>query len=179
MRIPLLFTAALCGLTLSTLVAQEAKKPTPAEGYNIHVVAPHVVDGKVMGPYHHYCKVMAPDPQIVCLIFDSAEPNAMLQQVEFIWAKALVRGKVPRATWNKYWHDHKVEIATGRVQVLDMPPEDAQKVADLVSTTDGYIVHLTFENGMPAAGKISFPQAVGHVPLSAKDYEASAKAQKK
>ena len=164
---------------LTTLSAQETKKPTPAEGYNIHVSAPHVVDGKIMGPYHHYCKVMAPDPQIVCLIFDSTEPNAMLQQVEFIWAKSLVRSKVSRATWNKYWHDHKGEIATGRVQVLDMSPEDAKKVADLVSTTDGYIIHMTFDGNIPAAGKISFPQAVGHVPLSAKDYAASAAAPKK
>ena len=38
-----------------------AKMPTPAEGYNVHVLAPHLVDGKQMGPYHHYCKVMAPD----------------------------------------------------------------------------------------------------------------------
>ena len=179
MRTKLLFCAALFGLMLSTLLAQETKKPTPAEGYNIHVVAPHVVDGKIMGPYHHYCKVMAPDPQIVCLIFDSTEPNAMLQQVEFIWAKSLVRSKVSRATWNKYWHDHKGEIATGRVQVLDMPADEAKKVADLVATTDGYIIHLTFENGMPAAGKISFPQAVGHVPLSAKEYKESAAEQTK
>ncbi|HTE89046.1 MAG TPA: hypothetical protein VK639_08845, partial [Terriglobales bacterium] len=62
--------------------AQEAasapKTASPADGYNIHVLAPHLVDGKQMGPYHHYCKVMAPDPQIVCLIYESTELNAVL-----------------------------------------------------------------------------------------------------
>jgi len=38
-------------------------KASPAEGYNVHVLAPHVVSGKQMGPYHHYGKVIAPDPQ--------------------------------------------------------------------------------------------------------------------
>jgi hypothetical protein len=53
-------------------------KASPAEGYNVHVLAPHLVDGKQMGPYHHYCKVIAPDPQIQCLIYDSTEPNSNL-----------------------------------------------------------------------------------------------------
>jgi hypothetical protein len=35
-------------------LAQEATKTaSPADGYNIHVLAPHLVDGKQMGPYHH------------------------------------------------------------------------------------------------------------------------------
>ena len=38
-------------------------KASPAEGYNVHVLAPHMVDGKQMAPYHHYCKVLAPDPE--------------------------------------------------------------------------------------------------------------------
>ena len=109
-----------CCLMTWTAMSQEATpatKPSPAEGYNIHVLAPHMVDGQVKGPYHHYCKVVAPDPQIVCLIFESTEPNAMLMQVEYIWAKSLTRPKVPLKTWNKYWHDHAVEIgpfAVGR-----------------------------------------------------------------
>src|SRR5437764_12717991 len=88
--------------------------PTPGDGYNIHVTAPHLVNGKVMGPYHHYCKVVAPDPQIVCLIFDNTDPNAMLTQVEYIMAKSLTRPSVSLKDWNKLWHDHAVEIAGGR-----------------------------------------------------------------
>src|SRR5437588_1447777 len=153
---------------------KEPAKPSPAEGYNIHVVAPHLVDGKEMGPYHHYCKVVAPDPQIVCLIFESTEPNAMLMQVEYIWAKSLTRPKVPLKTWNKYWHDHAVEIAGGRVKVLDLPEDKAKEVADIVSKTDGYIIHIPFNGKVPDAGKVLFPQAVGHKPLTATEYKKPA-----
>src|SRR5436309_1029437 len=112
----------LCCLLVASVAgnaqeAKEAPKPSPAEGYNIHVLAPHLVDGKQMGPYHHYCKVVAPDPQIVCLIFESTEPNANLVQVEWIYAKKLTRTQVPLKEWNSKWHDHKIEIAGGRVQV--------------------------------------------------------------
>src|SRR5207244_4178548 len=64
-----------------------AMKASPAEGYTVHVLAPHLVEGKQMGPFHHYCKVLAPDPVIQCLIYESTEPNARLSQVEFIVAK--------------------------------------------------------------------------------------------
>jgi hypothetical protein len=119
-----------------------ATKPSPAEGYTVHVLAPHVVDGKQMGPYHHYCKVLAPDPVIQCLIYESTESNARLSQVEFIVAKKLTRNQVSLRNWNKNWHDHTIEIAGGRVKVLDLPPDKAKEVADLVSTTDGLIVHF-------------------------------------
>jgi hypothetical protein len=95
--------------TPATVKAQEpapAATKTPADGYTVHVSAPHLVNGKVMGPFHHYCKVMSDDPKIVCLIYDNTDPNAMLTQVEWIWAKKLTRPAVPLAIWNKNWHDH-------------------------------------------------------------------------
>ena len=149
-------------------------KASPAEGYNVHVLAPHLVDGKQMGPYHHYCKVIAPDPQIQCLIYDSTESNANLVQVEWIYAKKLTRNQVPLQEWNKDWHDHKIEIAGGRVQVLDLPPDKAREVADLVATTDGMIYHFYFGGTLPT-GKMSVAQAVGHKPMTSveyKDYES-------
>ena len=145
---------------------------TPADGHDIHVVAPHLVDGKVMGPYHHYCKVVAPDPQIVCLIYESTESNAMLSQVEWIFAKKITRAHVPLAAWNKNWHDHAVEIAGGRVKVLDLPPDKAKEVADLVATTDGLIYHFYFDGALPSS-KMSIAQAVGHRPLTAAEFKAS------
>ncbi|MDP9262889.1 MAG: DUF1264 domain-containing protein [Acidobacteriota bacterium] len=147
-----------------------AAKPSPAEGYNVHVLAPHLVGGKVMGPYHHYCKVYAPDPKIVCLIYESTEPNAMLSQIEWIWAKKLTRPAVPLKAWNQNWHDHAVEIAGGRVQVLDMPPDQAKGVAELVATTDGLIYHFHWDNDLPN-GKMSVAQAVGHKPMTAAEYK--------
>ena len=145
-------------------------KASPAEGYNVHVLAPHLVDGKQMGPYHHYCKVIAPDPQIQCLIYDSTEPNANLVQVEWIYAKKLTRSQVPLQEWNKDWHDHKIEIAGGRVQVLDLPPDKAKEVADLVATTDGMIYHFYFGSTLPT-GKMSVAQAVGHKPMTSAEYK--------
>ena len=168
-------------LGLGAWVAQESKvpegsaaHPTPGDRYTIHVTAPHLVNGHVMGPFHHYCKVIGPEPQIVCLIFDNAEPNAPLTQVEYIMAKKLTRPQVKLSEWNELWHDHAVEIAGGRVQVLDLPPDKAKEVADLVATTDGIIYSFGFDGKLPN-GKITMAQAVGHKPLTAAEYEQSRK----
>ena len=144
----------------------EAKMATPADGHTVHVTAPHVVAGKVMGPYHHYCKVLAPDPVIECLCYESDDPNAKLQQVEYIMAKSITRGAMTLQDWNKNWHDHRQEIATGRVQVLDLPPDKAKEVADLVATTDGIIFHLWSHDEKVPSGKVIVAQSVGHVNLN-------------
>ena len=173
-----LATLAVCAVAVSAWVmqdskAQEPSKPaTPADGYTVHVTAPHMVNGHEMGPYHHYCKVIAPDPQIVCQIYDNTDPNAPLTQIEFIMAKKLTRTSVKREDWNRLWHDHAVEIAGGRVQVLDLPPDKAKEVAELVATTDGIIYSFQFDGKLPN-GKITMAQAVGHRPLTAAEYEQS------
>ena len=173
-----LATMAVCAVAVSAWVmqdskAQEPSKPaTPADGYTVHVTAPHMVNGHEMGPYHHYCKVIAPDPQIVCQIYDNTDPNAPLTQIEFIMAKKLTRASVKREDWNRLWHDHAIEIAGGRVQVLDLPPGKAKEVADLVATTDGIIYSFQFDGKLPN-GKITMAQAVGHRPLTAAEYEQS------
>jgi hypothetical protein len=158
----------------AALFAQQTKAPTPADGYTVHVSAPHVVNGKVMGPFHHYCKVVSPEPVIACLIYDSTDPNAMLVQVEYIIAKKLTRPAVSLADWNKYWHDHAQEISTGRVQVHDLPPDKAKEVADLVATTDGIIFSIDFDGRLPT-GHVTHAQSVGHKPLSAAEYAKSKK----
>ena len=92
--------------------AQAVSPMSPADGHTIHVTAPHVVNGKVMGPYHHYCKVLSPEPVIECLIYGSTDPGARLEQVEYIIAKSITRnGSITLANWNKYWHDHKQEVS--------------------------------------------------------------------
>ncbi len=143
---------------------QEARKPTPADGHDIHVTAPHLVEGKIMGPYHHYCKPVS-DAVIECLIYESTDPKALLTQVEYFVMKDVSRPNVPLATWNKFYHDHAVEIATGRVQVLDRSPEEAKKIADLAAQTDGIIFHLWWPmNAKAPSGVVKHPQAVGHKP---------------
>jgi hypothetical protein len=135
-KLALVGVAVLCALSV-LIWATALSVPlisSPAEGYTVHVLAPHLVDGHQMGPYHHYCKVLAPDPVIQCVIYESTEANARLSQVEFIVAKKLTRNQVSLTDWNANWHDHTIEIASGRVQVLDLPPDKAKEVADLVST---------------------------------------------
>jgi hypothetical protein len=163
------------GRSAPTVMASDepaATKASPAEGYTVHVLAPHLVDGKQMGPYHHYCKVLAPDPVIQCLIYESTEPNARLSQLEFIVAKKLTRNQVSLRDWNKNWHDHAIEIASGRVQVLDLPPDKAKEVADLVSTTDGLIVHFYYDGDLPN-GRTAVAQAVGHKPMKEAEFKSN------
>lgn len=164
---PLAALTYLVGMATPS-IAQEAKMTSPADGHTVHVTAPHVVAGKVMGPYHHYCKVLSPEPVIECLVYGSSDPGARLEQVEYIIAKSITRsGTVSLAAWNKNWHDHQQEIATGRVQVLDLPPEKAKEVADLVATTDGIIFHLWSHDDKVPSGNVIIAQSVGHVSLTA------------
>lgn len=139
----------------------------PTDGYTIHVLAPHVVKGKVMGPFHHYCKVISPDePIIQCQIYDSTDANAPLTQIEYIIGKKVTRsGILTLAQWNRDWHDHKQEIATKRVQVLDVGPEDQAKIAGIVMHTDGLIFDLWPHGSKIPTGASSVAQSVGHVNL--------------
>ncbi len=156
------------------VVGQTAMAPSPADGYNVHVTAPHVVAGMTMGPYHHYCKVLSPEPVIQCLVYSSNDPNARLEQVEYIIAKSITRNAVSLGDWNRNWHDHSQEIATGRVQVHDLPPDKAKEVADLVATTDGIIFHLWSQDERVPSGRVTIAQSVGHVKLSAEEFAKGA-----
>lgn len=172
----LLHSAAFVAVTLvlaGSAGAQEAQEApaSPALGYDVHVTAPHVVHGEVMGPFHHYCKVLSPEPIIQCILFETADPAAPMTEVEYIVAKSITREKIAREQWNEAWHDHAVEIASGRVQVLDMSEEDAAAVAELVMTTDGLIFHLWPPGSEIPTGEVSIAQAVSHVALSAEEWE--------
>lgn len=158
-------------IVLASRSAPPQEKPrTPADGHDIHVSAPHMVNGHVMGPYHHYCKAVSADV-LECLIYDSTDPNALLKQVEYFVAKGVSRSNISLDTWNKFYHDHALEIATGRVQVLDRSPEEAKKIAEAAAQTDGIIFHLWWPDDAKApSGEVLHPQAVGHVNLTAKEY---------
>jgi hypothetical protein len=168
----ILSALGLFGVIAGGPVVQGPATASPADGHTIHVTAPHVVNGKVMGPYHHYCKVLSPEPVIECFCYASSDPGARLEQVEYIIAKSITRGgAVPLAAWNKNWHDHTQEIATGRVQVLDLPPAKAKEVADLVATTDGIIYHLWSHDDKVPGGNVVIAQSVGHVNLTEADFK--------
>lgn len=156
--------SALCVALLAATPAMAQKTESPAEGYDIHVTAPHVVEGKVMGPYHHYCKPIS-NEVFQCLIFDTDDPKALLVQIEYFIAKSVSRPNVPLKTWNKYYHDHAVEIASGRVKVLDRTEAEAKQIAETAAQTDGIIFHLWWPHGAKApSGDVKHPQAVSHKP---------------
>jgi Protein of unknown function (DUF1264) len=173
----MLFSAVFsASVTVGCAAAQSETPKTPADGHAIHVLGPHVVNGKVMGPYHHYCKVLSPEPVIECLIYESTDPGARLEQIEYIIAKSITRnGSVTLADWNKNWHDHKQEISTGRVQVLDLPSDEAKKVAELISSTDGIIFHLWSDDEKVPSGRVLIPQSVAHVKLAESELKNGAK----
>ena len=156
------FGVATCAAV--PVVAEETAQ-TPAQGYNIHVVAPHRhEDGTVHGPYHHYCKPIKPEI-LQCMIFLSADPNAELVEIEYFIEKKLARSNVTLEQWNKHFHDHTEEIATGRVQVLDVTPEKAKEIAEAASKTDGIIFHLWPVGAKIPNGEVMFPTAISHKPV--------------
>jgi Protein of unknown function (DUF1264) len=151
-------------------LAEEAKKASPADGHTIHVVAPHMMNGKVMGPYHHYCKAVS-DTVIECLIYDTDAPNALLTQVEYFVAKSVTTANVPLATWNKFYHDHAIEIAGGRVKVLDADEATTKKIVEIASKTDGIVYSLWPEGAKAPNGVVLHPQAVGHKAMTEAQYK--------
>ncbi len=154
-----------CLIVALPVAPQQEKRASPADGHTIHVLAPHKIDGKVMGPYHHYCRPVS-DDVLECLIYESTDPKALLKQVEYFVAKKVSRANVSLATWNKFYHDHAVEIASGRVQVLDVSQEEAKKIAEAAAQTDGIIFHLWWPDDAKApSGVVKHPQSVGHQPL--------------
>jgi len=154
-----IFTLAL--LSTSTLSAIAGETKSPVDGYDIHVHAPHMMaDGTFGGPFHHYCKGIS-EKILQCLLFDSTDANAKLVAVEYFVSKDLTR-KLPLIQWHRHFHDHKVEIATGRVQVLE-PADKAKEIAEAAAKTDGVIYHLWQKGQEFPDGTVTFPQSVGHV----------------
>lgn len=99
------------------------------------------------------------------MIFLSSDPNAELVEIEYFIDKKLARTNVTLEQWNRHFHDHKEEIATGRVQVLDVPPEKAKEIAEAASQTDGIIFHLWPVGAKVPNGDVMFPTAVSHKPV--------------
>jgi len=172
-RIVSLAASLVLALSVRSVFAEDARK-SPADGHTIHVVAPHILNGRIMGPFHHYCKPVS-DTVIECLIYDNDEPNALLTQVEYFVAKSVTTPNVPLATWNKYYHDHKIEIASGRVKVLDADAEMTRKIVDIASKTDGIVFSLWPEGAKAPDGSVMHPQAVGHKAMTEAQYKDPAR----
>jgi hypothetical protein len=65
-----------------------------------------------------------------------------------------------------------MEIATGRVQVLDRTPEEAAKIAEAAKQTDGIIFHLWWPHGAAAPnGEVKHAQAISHKYLTEAEWK--------
>lgn len=148
----------------SPAAPESAAKMTPADGHVIHVTAPHLIDGKVRGPFHHYCKVVSPEPFIECLLYETEDKNAKLVGVEYIVATTVTRDEkvLAKKAWKKGWHDHSVEGVIGNIKILDMSPDKAKEFADMVAKTDGLIFSLWPVDAKLPTGKVSIGTMVGH-----------------
>jgi hypothetical protein len=149
----------------STSMAQETAM-SPAVGFNIHILAPHRhEDGTVHGPYHHYCKAIKSEV-MQCMIFLSTKADAELVEIEYFIDKKLVRGNVTLQQWNRHYHDHAAEVASGNVQVLDTTSQQAKEIAAAASKTDGIIFHLWPTGSKVPSGDVTFPTAISHKPVA-------------
>lgn len=152
-------------IAATTPLLAEEKVKSPADGYNIHILAPHRhEDGTIHGPYHHYCKQIKPEI-MQCMIFLSTDPNAELIEIEYFIDKKLARTNVTLEQWNKHFHDHTEEIASGRLRVLDVSPEKAEAITEAASKTDGIIFHLWPDGARVPNGDVMFPTSISHKPV--------------
>ncbi len=150
-------------LLLALMITPAMSAGGPADGFGLHVQAPHMMaDGQIGGPFHHYCKGISAEI-IQCLLFPSTDPKAPLVGVEYFVAKELARKEIPLIKWNRNFHDHEVEIATGRVQILDIADENKVKeIAAVAAKTDGVIYHLWQPGLKVPDGTVTIPNSVGH-----------------
>ncbi len=160
-----IFMVSVLSFAVLGFMVSPAISGGPADGYTIHVQAPHMMaDGTVGGPYHHYCKGIQEGAILQCLLFESTKPDARLVAVEYFIEKNLARKNVPLIQWNRAFHDHEVEIATGRVIILDpKDPKGKQAVAAAAAKTDGVIFHLWGKDQVVPDGTVTIPNAAGHV----------------
>ena len=174
---PTFFLAILFAAFSSSPVLQNAHA-NPLMGYTIHVTAPHIMDGEVIGPFHHFCKPINSDI-IQCVLFESTDENARMTEVEYMVSKKLARSVIPKWSHTKNWHDHKQEIETGRVAIIN--PSDAneqKKLAEYVGNTDGIIFHLWPHDAPIPDGSVSIAQSIGHWEATHGKLDETAKADK-
>ena len=160
-----MFMVSVLNFTVLGFMVTPAISGGPTDGVDIHVQAPHMMaDGTGGGPYHHYCKGIQGGEGLQGLLFGSTKPDAKLVAVEYFIEKNLARKNVPLIQWNRAFHDHEVEIAGGRVVILDpKDPEGQKAVAAAAGKTDGVIFHLWGKNQVVPDGTVTIPNAIGHV----------------
>lgn len=158
-------TATVAALTSGRLGPEAAAggdSPRPSDGWTLHITAKMHFPGKPEMVAHHFCKQVA-GGLIECQLYDSGAPDARLVGVETI---------VPSATYAKFsaaekaqWHYHRVEIPLVSAAVLDMSPDQAEKVVNSIVDTYGKIYLLwdpsrqSMPTGKPSVTILPLPKA--------------------
>jgi uncharacterized protein DUF1264 len=163
----LAFTTAATVATLSSgrlgpEAAAGGGSPRPSDGWTLHITAKMHFPGKPEMLAHHFCKQVA-GGLIECQLYDSGAADARLVGVETI---------VPSATYAKFsaaekaqWHYHRVEIPLVSAAVLDMSPDEAEKVVNSIVDTYGKIYLLwdpsrqSMPTGQPSVTILPLPKA--------------------
>jgi hypothetical protein len=74
---------------------------------------------------------------------------------------------VPLIQWDTNFHDHQVEIDTGRVAILDIDdPNKVQALAEAAGKTNEVIFHLLGKDQIVPDRTITIPNSLGHVYLA-------------
>jgi hypothetical protein len=154
----------ICGVLVMGYMTSPAmsEEKGPADGYTLHVQAPHLMaDGEVGGPFHHYCKELPEKKMFQCLLFETTDANAPLVAIEYFVAKEISR-TLPLIQWHRHFHDHQEEIETGRLFILDVEDEEKIKaIAEAAGKTDGVIYQLWQKGQKFPDGTVTFPQSIG------------------
>ena len=125
------------GTAATLALAQPAARPfaasagtrrpvTAADGYTIHVVAPHMISGQEMGPVHHYCKT---DPRPTRSYSAAVRPpgrERTLTASSTSSRSGSRPGGVSRERGTQL-HDHTLEIRDGPVKGSYMPRRRQRK----------------------------------------------------
>ncbi|MBI1743690.1 DUF1264 domain-containing protein [Candidatus Acetothermia bacterium] len=136
---------ALISVALVMLIAPRSK-PTPADGFALHIDAKKHINDMPDAVVHHYCKTL--DKQVIqCLLFDSDAPNAHNIGTETIispqiYAK-LSEDEKPS------WHYHKEEIPLVDAKLPGLSEAEAKKVVAAIEDTYGKVV-IFWEPGTDA-----------------------------
>ncbi len=125
--------------------------------------------GEVVGPFHHYCRPIRTDI-IQCILFEGMDENVRMTEIKFIISKRLVRSTIPELLHKQKWHDHKEEIETERIAILNLTDPKAQSdLADYVSNTDGIIFHLWTDDEPIQDGSVMIAHSVAPLLTSITD----------
>ena len=124
---------ALLGISSSKINEKAIKD------YKLHLVDIHWLSGDLNKQYiaHHFCG-FPHDGFMICELFNNDDHRGRPVGVEYFITKPLFEG-LPEEE-KKLWHSHPYEILSGLFVVLDVTPEEEQRVLEFIMGTYGKVI---------------------------------------